>query len=84
MRTGMQALRRQLAAELRDTTGSDRFGFVASHRGMFSLIGVTGAQADRLREAHGVYIVADGRINVAGLNAATVPVLARALRDVGA
>ncbi|MDF0599354.1 aspartate/tyrosine/aromatic aminotransferase [Psychromarinibacter sp. C21-152] len=83
MRTGMLTLREQLAEELRRLTGSDRFGFIAQHRGMFSRLGATTAQVDEMREKHGIYMVGDSRINVAGLNKDTVPLLARAMVDVG-
>ena len=82
MRDGMNANRRALADALRAETGSDRFGFFASHRGMFSLIGATPAQVDALRDDHGVYVVGDGRMNVAGLTAASVPRVARAIAAV--
>ncbi len=81
-RNGMLGLREQLAEELRKATNSDRFDFVARHRGMFSLLGLTEAQVVRLREEFGIYMVSDSRINIAGLNAATVPVLARAVAAV--
>ena len=50
---------------------------------MFSRIGATPEQVLELRERHGVYMVGDSRINVAGLNSDTVPVLAQAIIDVG-
>jgi aromatic-amino-acid transaminase len=81
-REAMVALRGQLAAALRQATNSDRFDFVAGHRGMFSRLGLTRAQVERLRSDHAVYMVADSRINIAGLNAATVPVLAQAVAQV--
>jgi aspartate aminotransferase len=34
---------------------------------------------ERLRVEHGIYMVSDSRINIAGLNHATVPVLAKAV-----
>jgi len=34
---------------------------------------------NRLREEHGIYMVGDSRINIAGLNAKTVPILAAAI-----
>ncbi|MDZ7909997.1 MAG: amino acid aminotransferase [Gemmobacter sp.] len=81
-RNGMLGLRAQLAEELRKATNSDRFDFVARHRGMFSLLGLTEAQVARLREEFGIYMVSDSRINIAGLNVATVPILARAVAAV--
>ncbi|BBU58360.1 aromatic amino acid aminotransferase [Mameliella alba] len=79
MRTGMLALREQLAGELQRLSGSDRFGFLAQHRGMFSRLGATPEQVETLRRDHGVYMVGDSRMNIAGLNAKTVPLLAEAI-----
>jgi len=83
VRLSMLSLRSALAAELQRLTNSDRFGFVAHHRGMFSRIGATPDQVERLRAEHGIYMVGDSRMNIAGLNAAKVPVLARAIVAVG-
>ncbi len=82
VRLNMLHLRQALADQLRLATNSDRFDFVAHHRGMFSRLGLTEAQVERLRAEHGIYMVSDSRINIAGLNAATVPVLAAAVAGV--
>ena len=82
MRHNMLGLRQLLADELRRATNSDRFDFVANHRGMFSRLGLTEAQVETLRRDHGIYMVSDSRINVAGLNARTVPILATAIASV--
>lgn len=84
VRLGMLGLRQQLADELRQRTNSDRFDFIAKHRGMFSRTGISPDQVTALREKHGVYMIGDSRMNVAGLNAETVPLLAAAMVDVGA
>ncbi|MFO1174631.1 MAG: amino acid aminotransferase [Paracoccaceae bacterium] len=83
IRKGMLALRDQLARDLRNQSGSDRFGFIAQHRGMFSRLGATPEQVERLRAEHGIYMVGDSRLNIAGLNQTTVPILARAILAVG-
>ncbi len=83
VRNGMLGLREALASELRDRCGSDRFGFLAAHRGMFSLLGATPEQVEAMRRDHGVYMVGDGRMNIAGLNARTVPLLADAIVAAG-
>ena len=83
IRTTMLSLREALAAELRQIAGSDRFAYLAQHRGMFSRLPATPGQIEALRRDHGIYIVGDGRMNVAGLNAATVPILARAMIAAG-
>ncbi|MBE0455247.1 aromatic amino acid transaminase [Roseovarius autotrophicus] len=83
VRLGMLRLREQLASELQRLSGSDRFGFIAQHRGMFSRLGATPEQVARMREDHAIYMIGDSRINIAGLNAATVPVLAKAMIETG-
>lgn len=79
VRLNMLALRQSLADALRRATNSDRFDFVADHRGMFSRLGLTEAQVETLRVTDGIYMVSDSRINIAGLNARTVPILAAAI-----
>ncbi|MGA0616645.1 aromatic amino acid transaminase [Paracoccus sp. KR1-242] len=83
VRGGMLRLREQLATELRDLAGSDRFGFLAEHRGMFSRLGASPEQVARMKEEFGIYMVGDSRLNIAGLNEATIPVLARAIIEAG-
>ena len=82
-RNTMLGLRKQLANELRRLSNSDRFDFLADHRGMFSLLGTTPEMVEKLRADHGIYMVGDSRMNIAGLNEATVPVLARAIIAAG-
>jgi aspartate/tyrosine/aromatic aminotransferase len=82
VRQNMLTLRRTLADALRLATNSDRYDFVAHHRGMFSRLGLTEAQVETLRLDHGIYMVSDSRINIAGLNAQTVPILAAAIAKV--
>ncbi|WP_170445179.1 aromatic amino acid transaminase [Ruegeria arenilitoris] len=83
VRLSMLGLRRQLADELQRLSGSDRFGFLAQHRGMFSRLGAAPELVEKLRVEHGIYMVGDSRMNIAGLNEATVPILAKAIIDVG-
>ncbi len=83
VRLGMLKLREDLAAELRQRTNSDRFDFIAQHRGMFSRLGATPEQVLAMRESHGIYMVGDSRVNIAGLNATTLPILAEAMVAAG-
>jgi len=82
VRLHMLTLRSDLADALRRATNSDRFDFVADHRGMFSRLGLTEDQVLTLRDRHAIYMVGDSRINIAGLNARTLPVLAAAIAAV--
>ncbi|SNR53842.1 aspartate/tyrosine/aromatic aminotransferase [Paracoccus sediminis] len=83
VRGTMLGLRAQLASELRDLSGSGRFDFVERHRGMFSRLGATPEQVQRLKSDAAIYMVGDSRLNIAGLNRHTVPILARAIIDAG-
>ncbi len=82
MRLNMLELRQGLADALRRETNSDRFDFVADHRGMFSRLGLTVEQVDQLREEFGVYMVGDSRFNVAGLPKDGLEKLAKAIASV--
>lgn len=67
MRSRIVALRARLARAFAERSNSDRYDFLTRHRGMFSLVGTTPEQVERLRREHAVYMVEDGRINIAGL-----------------
>lgn len=83
VRVSMLDLRQQLADELQRVSGSDRFGFLAQHRGMFSRLGAGPDKVEAMREKNGIYMVGDSRMNIAGLNARTIPVLAAAIVEAG-
>ncbi|WBU58361.1 aromatic amino acid transaminase [Paracoccus sediminicola] len=83
VRQTMLGLRKQLAEELRDLTGSDKFDFIEHHRGMFSRLGATPEQVAKMKEDSAIYMVGDSRLNIAGLNKDSVPVLARAIVEAG-
>lgn len=77
-------LRQQLVTAFREASDSDRFDYFASHRGMFSVTGLSNEQIARLRQDHGVYVVGGGRVNVAGLSESRIDKLVEAFLAVGA
>ena len=81
-RLNMLDLRQKLASQLCQKTNSDRFNFLGHHRGMFSRIGISPNQVEKIRTDFGVYMVDDSRINIAGLNKHTVPLLATAITQI--
>ena len=83
IRNSLLNLRVQLSNELQKISGSDRFSFIASHRGMFTRLGATPSQVEKMRTEFGIYMVSDSRFNVAGLNNETVPALAKAIVETG-
>ena len=79
MRQDMLTLRTGLADALRRETNSDRFDFIADHRGMFSRLGLGPDQVAALRADHGIYMVGDSRVNIAGLPREGLDRIARAM-----
>lgn len=67
MRVRMIQLRSSFADAMRKRTNSDKFDFLIEQKGMFSRLPLNGEQIEALRENNAIYIVGDGRINVAGL-----------------
>ena len=72
-RVTMLALALARAKQDRDWT------YIDKGQGMFSLIDVTPEAAATLREEHGVYIIPDGRMNVAGINVSKIDEIAAKL-----
>ena len=67
MRNRMISLRKKLAEAIRERSNSTDFDFVADHRGMFSLLGLSNDAVEHLKAENGVYMTGDSRINVAGI-----------------
>jgi aromatic-amino-acid transaminase len=82
MRQRIKAMRQRLHAVLSERLPGRDFSYFLTQRGMFSYTGLSPEQVDRLREAHGVYVVRSGRMCVAGLNAANVEATAAAMAAV--
>ena len=73
MRTRIASNRAALVAGLSERCSSTDFGYLLRQKGMFSYSGLSGNQVAWLREEKAVYLVAGGRINVAGLLPNTLP-----------
>jgi aromatic-amino-acid transaminase len=71
-----------LADALKVRLGSDRFGYLAEHRGMFSLLGISPEMVDQVRDEHGVYMIGDSRMNIAGGSDNAFPRVADAITAV--
>ncbi len=82
MRERVHMIRRDLSLELRNQTNSSRFDFLAEQAGMFSLIGLTKDEILRLKDEKAIYIVDDGRINIAGLRSQDITKFAGAVREI--
>lgn len=82
MRTRILAMRQELVKVLSTEMPERNFDYLLNQRGMFSYTGLRTAQVDRLREEFGVYLIASGRMCVAGLNTQNVHRVAKAFAAV--
>ncbi|MEM9529839.1 MAG: amino acid aminotransferase [Pseudomonadota bacterium] len=82
MRERINGQRRKFVQKMTDV-GIDRdMSFIERQYGMFSLLGISAGELDRLRDDYSIYIVADTRINVAGLRDANLDYTVNALAEV--
>lgn len=82
MRTRILEMRQALVNVLKQEMPEGNFDYLLKQRGMFSYTGLSAAQVDRLREEFGVYLIASGRMCVAGLNSQNVHRVAQAFAAV--
>ncbi|UJF17376.1 aspartate/tyrosine/aromatic aminotransferase [Vibrio sp. SS-MA-C1-2] len=82
MHQRMITLRHGLADRLATLSGNHRFDFIKQHKGMFSILGLTVEQIQKLRNEFAIYLVEDSRINIAGLQEDKLDVLAQAIHSV--
>jgi aspartate/tyrosine/aromatic aminotransferase len=82
MRDRINGMRHTFVETMKRKTPQRDFSFIAGQRGMFSFSGLTPAQVDELRSKHAIYIVGNGRINVAGMTPANLEPLCDAIASV--
>lgn len=67
MRERIIDLRNGLVKSFVKQTNSNKFDYIALHKGMFSMTGFSDEEIQKLQEEYAIYIVKGGRINIAGL-----------------
>lgn len=82
VRNHMVNIREKLAEAMRKRSNSADYDFIAEHRGMFSLLGITPEQVATIKKDYGVYMVGNSRMNIAGLGTDKIDVFADALAEV--
>ncbi|KAB7898645.1 aminotransferase class I/II-fold pyridoxal phosphate-dependent enzyme [Rouxiella sp. S1S-2] len=82
MRTRIIEMRQTLVNSLKKALPGRDFDYLLQQRGMFSYTGFSVAQVDRLRDEFGVYLIASGRVCMAGLNHHNVEQVAAAFAAV--
>jgi len=83
MSARIRRLRLQLAEGFRAAGEGDKFDYFAYHKGVFSLTGLTGDQIARLRDEYAIYLVTDGRMNIAGLRESEIERVVEAFVAIG-
>jgi aspartate aminotransferase, cytoplasmic len=78
----ISSIREALRNELERLKVPGDWSHITSQRGMFSYTGLTAAQCEALAAEHHIYIVANGRINMAGVNGKNVGMIAKAIHAV--
>jgi aromatic-amino-acid transaminase len=82
MRERIAAMRRALHDALVARLPGRDFSYFLTQRGMFSYTGLSAGQVARLRDEHAVYLIASGRMCIAGLSQANVGRVAEAMAAV--
>ncbi|MGA0265598.1 MAG: aromatic amino acid transaminase [Lysobacterales bacterium] len=79
MRERINGLRSDLAQRTRDAGLQRDFSFLEEQTGMFSFLGLSGEQVDRLADEFSIYTVRSSRINLASFNASNLDYFVDAL-----
>lgn len=82
MRSRLQGMRTLLTGALREKAAGRDFSHLERANGMFTFLGVSPAQVERLKKDFGVYMVDSSRINVAGITRDNVGYLAESIAAV--
>lgn len=79
MRMRIEEVRSELANALAVQFGKDRFSFLKSRLGLFSMLGLQKEQVERLRAEYGIYCTGSSRVNLSGLSKENLPYVIEAI-----
>ncbi|MDG0968995.1 MAG: aspartate/tyrosine/aromatic aminotransferase [Porticoccaceae bacterium] len=82
VRLRISSMRSLLCDSLENNAAGMDFSHIKRQKGMFSFLGITTAQLERLRNEFGIYIVSSTRVNLAGVNSNNIGYLSDSLRMV--
>jgi len=78
----IKEMRKALVAALLVKGKGKNFNSILKQMGLFSFIGLTKEQVDKIRDEYAIYTPSNGRINLAGLNTLNIEYVADALLSV--
>jgi len=82
VRLRIKSMRNLLCDSLENNAAGMDFSHIKRQNGMFSFLGITTPQLQRLRTEFGIYIVSSTRINLAGVNSNNIEHLTQSLLTV--
>ena len=82
VRLRIKSMRNLLCDSLENNAAGMDFSHIKRQNGMFSFLGITTPQLERLRTEFGIYIVSSTRINLAGVNSNNIEYLTQSLLTV--
>nr|WP_299039843.1 amino acid aminotransferase [uncultured Psychrobacter sp.] len=82
MRDRIKAMRLKLKSVLEAKIPTRNFDYITRQNGMFSFTGLTPQQVERLKSEYSIYMIANSRMCVAGLNTSNIDYVANAMADV--
>lgn len=82
MRERIATLRQSFVQRMNELDSPVDFSFIGRQQGMFSFSGFSPDQVAKIQRDHSIYIVSNGRINVAGLQARDIDRICQAILSV--
>lgn len=82
MSSRMQAMRTGIVSKLKEHGSNHDWSHITSQIGMFAYTGLDQSQVDRMINDYHIYLTADGRISIAGLNTGNLEYIAGAMHAV--
>jgi aspartate aminotransferase len=82
MRDRINGNRQQLVDKLIEKGVTRDFSFIARQKGMFSFLGITPEQVQRLQDEFSIYMVGSSRISIAGISPSNIDYLASSIAKV--
>ena len=81
-RLRIKSMRTLLCDSIQDNEAGLDFSHIKEQKGMFSFLGISTEQIDRLRDEFGIYIVSSTRVNLAGINSGNVGYISESMNRV--
>lgn len=79
VRQRIQSMRKFLSDGIQNNATGQDFSHIVRQKGMFSFLGISNPQLNRLREDFGIYMVDSTRINLAGINTGNIGYLCESI-----